>query len=185
MENPYAIKFKYRIYVTAPMKSAILVASMASILAISMIVPAMASAATWQHVETSSITPTSSQTSTLTVVASDTIPKHTSILGGFAWLYSSGPNTAFVVVTHSGVRDSNQNPDGWHTHNVLLGAPGSNSDACIAGLSDTTAGISIQGNTVNVNVINSELTGTLSGSAKAFTIVGDTGCSSGLGVVLS
>jgi hypothetical protein len=36
-----------------------------------------------------------------------------------------------------------------------------------------------------MNVRDSELTGTLSTSATAFTIVPDTGCGSGLGVILS
>jgi hypothetical protein len=141
-------------------------------------------AASWQGVTSSSITPKNDQTTTLSVTATDTVPIHTDVLGGFAWIYSGGPDTAFVVVTHNGVRDSNQNPDGWHVHNVMLGGPGTVSAACIVSVSpDTTAGISIQGDTINVNVRNSELTSSLSGATVAFSIVGDPGCTSGLGVV--
>lgn len=143
-------------------------------------------AASWQGISSSSVTPKNDQTTTLSVTATDTIPNHTGVLGGFAWVYAGGPNTAFVVVTHNGVRDSNQNPGGWHVHNVLLGGPGTVSAACIESVSpDTTAGISIHGNTINVNVRNSEFTGSLSDSSTvvAFSIVVDSGCTSGLGVV--
>lgn len=172
------------------MKSKILLgAALAAVLATVAIAPAMATGpASWQHVTSSSLTAKNGQTSTLGVVAADSIPRHTDVLGGFAWFYASGsPNTVFVAVTHSGVRDSAQNPDGWHTHNVSLAigaSPGS--DACITGLVDTNAGLSIQGNSLSVNVRNSELTGTLTNSATAFTIVTDSGCTgTGLGVDLS
>jgi len=162
-----------------------LAALLVAIFTASVVTPAMA-AESWQHVVSSSVNPTSGQTSTLSVKAANNIPLHTSVLGGFAWVYASGPNTVFVAVTHTGVKDSIQNPNGWHAHNVQLGAGGLNSDACIVGLSDANAGIAIQGNSINVNVRNSELTGTFSSSAAAFTIVGDAGCTAtGLGVVLS
>jgi hypothetical protein len=141
--------------------------------------------ASWQHVVSSSVDSKNSHTSTLSVKAADNIPKHTDVWGGFAWLYASGPDQAIVAVTHNGVKDSHQNPNGWHAHNVQLGAPGSNSDACITGLSDANVGLSIHGDTLSMNVRNSELTGQLSNAATAFTIVPDTGCTSGLGVVLS
>lgn len=153
----------------------------------SVMAPAMATSfASWQKVTSGNVVPQNSQTTKLTLVAADAVPRHTSVLGGFAWIYASGPNTAFAVTTHNGVRDSNQNPDGWHAHNVLLASGTGNSDACIAGVSDdTTAGISIQGNTLTVNVRNSTFTGSLSGSAVAFSIQGDNGCSSGLGIKLN
>jgi hypothetical protein len=166
----------------------ILGAALTAVFAVIMIVPAMATGpASWQHVVSSSVNSKNGQTSTLGVVASDNIPRHTDVLGGFAWIYSSGPSTVFVAVTHNGVRDSNQNPDGWHAHNVNLAfgaSPGSN--ACITGLSDANAGLSIHGNAISVNVRNSELTGTLSNTAVAFTIVPDPGCAvTGLGVNVS
>ena len=168
------------------MNKLILGASLAAVFVVFMIVPAMATGpATWQHVVSSSVNSKNAQTSTLTVNAADDIPVHTGVLGGFAWIYANGPNNAIVAATHDGVRDSAQNPDGWHAHNVQLGPGGLNSNACITGLSDANVGLSIHGNTLSMNVRNSELTGTLSGSAAAFTIVPDTGCGSGLGVVLS
>ena len=165
----------------------ILAASLAVALAAFVVVPAMATGpASWQHVVSSSVS-SNGQTSTLSVAASDAIPLHTGVLGGFAWVYSGGPNTVFVATTHSGVRDSIQNPDGWHAHNVKLAfgaSPGSN--ACITGLADANVGLSIQGNTLSVNVRNSELTGPLSSTAVAFTIVPDSGCTgTGLGVNVS
>ena len=173
-----------------PMISKIVLgAVLTTIFAAFVVAPAMATGpASWQHVVSSSVTSTNDNTSTLSIVASDNIPRHTGVLGGFAWVYANGPSQVFVAVTHSGVRDSNQNPDGWHTHNVNLAfgiSPGSN--ACITGLSDTTtSGLSIHGNTLSVNVRNSELTGTLSSNAAAFTIVADSGCAgTGLGVDLS
>lgn len=164
----------------------ILGTSLAAMFAVFMIVPVMATGpASWQHVVSSSVNSENTQTSTLSVSAADNIPRHTDVLGGFAWIYASGPNTAIVAATHNGVRDSSQNPNGWHAHNVQLGSPGHNSNACITGLSDANVGLSIQGNALSMNVRNSELTGTLSNAAAAFTIVPDTGCGSGLGVVLS
>lgn len=145
-------------------------------------------ASSWQHVVSSSVTTKNDQTTTLSVTASDSIPRHTDVLGGFAWIYAGGPNTVFVAVTHNGVRDSLQNPDGWHAHNVQLDFGASpNTAACITGLSDANVGLSIQGNTLNVNARNSELTGAfIPGAATAFTIVPDSGCTvTGLGVNLS
>lgn len=163
----------------------ILAVSVPAILAVSVATAAMATES-WQHVISSSVTPKNSETTILSVTASDNIPLHTAVLGGFAWFYASGPNAVFVAVTHNGVRDSLQNPNGWHAHNVQLGPGTSSSNACIIGLSNANVGLTIQGNTLNVNARNSELTGPFTTSAKAFTIVADPGCSvTGLGVVLS
>ncbi|MEO9277261.1 MAG: hypothetical protein ABI340_05745 [Nitrososphaera sp.] len=166
-------------------KKILLGISLAAVFAVFMIVPVMA-AESWQHVESSSVT-SNGKTSTLSVVAADQIPHQTSTLGGFAWVYADGPNTVFVATSHTGVRDSTQNPDGWHTHNVNLAFGASTgSDACITGLSDTNAGLSINGDTLSVHVRNSELTGPLSSTAVAFTIVPDPGCAgTGLGVNVS
>lgn len=165
-------------------KTIIATLSVAILVAVA-ITPAMATSS-WQHVVSASVTPKNDQTTTLSVTALDNIPRHTDVLGGFAWVYAGGPNTAFVAVTHSGVRDSNQNPDGWHAHNVKLAfGQSTGSNACITGLSDANVGLSIQGNTLTVNARNSELTGPYSGTAAAFTIVVDGGCASGLGVNLS
>ena len=167
-------------------KKTILGASLSVVFLMMMVAPVFA-AESWQHVNSSSVTPKNSETTIVSAVAADNIPRQTSVLGGFAWLYASGPDTVFVAVTHSGVKDSGQNPNGWHTHNVQLAIGASTgSDACITALgADTYAGIAINGNTINVNVRNLQLTGALSGGATAFTIVPDGGCGSGLGVNLS
>jgi len=165
----------------------ILGASLAVVFLTIMMAPVFA-AESWQHKNSSSVTPLNSVVTRVTVVAADNIPQQTSVLGGFAWFYGDGPNTVFVAVTHKGVQDSTQNPNGWHTHNVQLAVgTSSGSDACITGLGpDTFAGTSINGKTINVNVRNSELTGTLTGGAVAFTIVPDAGCAvTRLGVNLS
>ncbi len=162
----------------------ILAASLVAVISASVILPAMATSfASWQSVTGSSVTARNDKTTTLSVQASDIVPRHTSLAAGFAWIYSGGPDTAFVVVTHDGLRDSAQNPDGWHVHSVLLGGTPSVSNACILGASpDTNAGISIQGNTINVNVRNSEFTSSLSGTVVGFSVVQDSACGSGLGV---
>lgn len=182
-------EFFYRTFLyVGPMTSKIFVAAIIGIALIIASTGSAFAASGWQHVVSSSVTSKNDQTATLSVTASDSIPRHTSVLGGFAWIYGSGPNTVFVAVTHNGVRDSLQNPDGWHTHNVQLSFGASpNTAACITGLSDVNAGLSIQGNTLNVNVRNSELTGTfLPNAATAFTIVPDSNCAgTGLGVNLS
>src|SRR5260370_18653836 len=169
------------------MTSKILLATIATVLTASIILPAMAiSFAPWQIVSSSSVTAIGSQVTQASVTAAAPIPIQSSVLGGFAWFYASGPNTVFAATTHNGVRDSNQNPNGWHVHNVQLTTGTATSTACIAGVSsDTTAGLSIQGDAMKVNVHDSELSGPLTGSAVAFSIVVDSGCSSGLGVVVN
>ena len=124
--------------------------------------------------------------------AADTIPRNTSELAGFAWLYADGPNSAFAITIHDAdldgdgkndVRDSLQNPNGWHPHNVILAAPPPTADPsttfCIAEISNApNAGISFakQGTDVTVNVRNSQLTGDISDTAAAFSIVVDPEC---------
>ena len=132
------------------------------------------------------------QTIKLSLSAADTIPRNTDELAGFAWLYADGSNTAFAITIHDAdlnndgkndVRDSLQNPNGWHGHNVILAAPPEDTDEnttfCIAEISDApNAGISFakQGTEVTVNVRNSQLTGDISDTAAAFSIVVDVAC---------
>src|SRR5438093_2108003 len=98
----------------------ILGASLAVVFLTIMMAPVFA-AESWQHVNTSTVTPLNSKVTGASVVAADNIPQQTPVLGGFAWFYGGGPNTVFVAVTHKGVQDSTQNPNDWHTHNVQLG----------------------------------------------------------------
>ncbi|MDE1844958.1 MAG: hypothetical protein KGI10_06475 [Thaumarchaeota archaeon] len=168
---------------TSKLMATMLVAALATIVA----VPAFATSfASWQSVSDSNIS-TGNGMTTFTINAGDTIPIKTNVLGGFGWFYADGPNTVFAVTTHNGVQDSVQNPNGWHVHNVqLTGETPVSATACIGSVSDvTTAGISIHGNTLNVNVPNTKLTGSLKQGAVAFSIVGDGGCGSGLGVLVN
>ena len=147
----------------------------------------------WQDiVETSVFVDQKNQITKLSLSTEDTIPKNTDELAGFAWLYDNGPNIAFAITIHDAdlngdgkndVRDSLQNPNGWHAHNVVLATPPEGADEnttfCIAEISDApNAGISFatQGTDVTVNIRNSQLTGDLSGTAAAFSIVVDPAC---------
>ena len=86
------------------------------------------------------------------------------ILGGFGWMYVGGDH-ALVVVSHYGVRDSVQNPDHWHVHNMFFDSVQSASFShCIreGGLSfDDTAGAPINEDDIRVIIQNSKLEGTL------------------------
>jgi hypothetical protein len=170
------------------MKSIIFAASLAAILTASVMAPAMATSfESWQQVASSSVA-THDSKSKLSVTASGDIPQHTAALAGFAWFYKDIPNLVFVGVTHKGVVDSVQNPNGWHTHNVVLGGVPSGdttSNFCIVQVTKYTfANLDIKGNTMTITVDNSELPDALTGSAVGFSIVPDTGCSSGLGVAV-
>lgn len=181
---------------------------MAAALAVVIISPAMATSfETWQQAVSSSVV-TYNKKTTLSVTASDNIPKETTDLVGFAWFYKDIPNLVFVGVTHKGVVDSVQDPNGWHSHNVVLGptvaqeecqnSPFENRcianfkdanmpDYCIVHVTeDTFADLDIKGKTMTINVSNSELPDDLTGAAVGFSIVSDSNeCpSSGLGVVL-
>jgi len=112
----------------------------------------------------------------LLIDAADTIPKNAGegVLVGFGWFYASGPDTVFAVTAHNPVRDSHQNPDKWHVHNVV--ASGSSdaaiADACIASLSGyVQSGISIKGDKMQINTNQNSLSGTLADGAGAFHIV--------------
>src|ERR671922_245752 len=62
---------------------------------------------------------------------------------------------AFVATIHPAIaRDSNQNPRAWHAHTVTLaGGATTPNDFCLGAINATpTAGISIHGATMKVNV---------------------------------
>ena len=131
----------------------------------------------------------------LTGLAADDVPRKTETFAGFAWFYENGPNTAVAITTHSGdiskpnpfdyednnarndFRDSTQNPDGWHPHNVILGDGTENSDFCVLDLSDSpNFGISFRGDKISVNAENEELTGDVLAAGTAFLIHVDDDC---------
>ena len=74
---------------------------------------------------------------------------------GYAWVegvVKDGKQNAFVTALHPLFRDSNQNPDAWHSHSVKLRAVGG-PNFCLAfeDLGTTQAGISIKGNDLKVS----------------------------------
>jgi len=155
----------------------ILAVSLAGVFAIAAAIasPVFASDS-WLGVDTSNVAPKGAAFQ-LTIDATDAIPKNAGVgvLGGFGWFYGSGPDSVFAVTTHNPVRDSHQNPDHWHAHNVVAGgtiSPGSGTDACIVSLSGyVQAGISIKGDKMKINVPATTLSGTLNQGAGAFHIV--------------
>ena len=165
-----------------------------AIIAVVAMIPAAAFAAlSWQDIVDGSVSVNEkNQTTKLSLSAADTIPRTTDELAGFAWQYENGPNDAFSITIHDAdlngdgkndVRDSLQNPNGWHGHNVILASPPEGADEnttfCIAEISDApNVGISFakQGTDVTVNVRNSQLTGDISDTAAAFSIVVDPAC---------
>ena len=135
----------------------------------------------------------------LTATAGDPIPRRTNDFGGFGWFYDSGPHTAVTITTHSAdiskpndfdfednnarndFRDSTQNPDGWHGHNVVL-TGGTTSDFCIVDLSDAPEfGISFKKDKISVKAENSELTGPVLEDGTAFNIGVDANCAPTIG----
>ena len=172
-------------------KKILLGISFATVFVVSiMMVPALAHLP-WQGVLADSVTSKNANTSILSVTAPAAVPKKTSALAGFAWLYSpGGPNGAFAITTHNAgnvngdsseppndVRDSTQNPDGWHAHNVNLGAGAGAASFCVTAIVDApNVGIGIKGSQVDVQVRNSILTGTLSTISAAFDIIIEPAC---------
>ena len=139
-------------------------------------------------------------TTKLTGIAADDVPRRTNDFGGFAWFYASGPNTAVAITTHSAdiskpnpfdyednnarndFRDSTQNPDGWHAHNVQLTAGTANSSFCVADLTDApNFGISFNGDKISVKAKNSDLTGDVVAAGTAFAIQVDGDCAPTVG----
>jgi hypothetical protein len=177
-----------------PMNRKLLGVSLAAVFAVSMFGISYA-ASSWVGYSEGAQTATEGNNKTvLTLTASDTVPRQTSELAGFAWFYDGADLTdneidALAMTIHSGatgldtdpyneIRDSTQNPNNWHLHNVVLKVPteAGNAHVCVADLSDApTGGISIDEDTdlVQVNIRNSALADTLSSvpGAAAYSIV--------------
>jgi hypothetical protein len=130
----------------------------------------------------------------LSLTAGAAIPRHpdafirANLVTGFAWA-DDDTSKAFVVVIHPGSRDSRQNPRGWHAHTVTYGtgatAP---NDFCLVSIdSSPTAGIHLHGATMRVNVRARRLPFAVSAidNAVGFTLQPDSGCASGLGILIS
>ena len=128
----------------------------------------------------------------LTVNALDNVPRNTSELAGFAWLYESfnlddDEVDAFGITIHDAdlngdgkndVRDSLQNKEGWHGHNFVLVAGAGDATLCVAEIADApTSGIAIKGDSVKVNVRDSVLADSLQDdTAVGYAIIVEPAC---------
>ena len=131
----------------------------------------------------------------LAVTTKASIPRHANAfirsnpVVGFAWV-DLGTSKAFVTTIHPVLgRDSHQNPRAWHAHTVTLsgGATAPNDFCLVAINSAPTAGISIFGKTMRVNVRKSKLPVAPQAFdlATGFTVQHDAACASGLAVRVS
>jgi hypothetical protein len=108
---------------------------------------------------------------------------------GLAWA-DLNTGKVFVTTIHPVIgRDSNQNPAGWHAHTAtLIGGATSPHDFCVKSIDSTpTAGISIHGNTMDINVRKSALPVAPAAfdAAVGFTLQPDAACASRLAVQIS
>jgi len=105
---------------------------------------------------------------------------------GFAWADLDTGEVILATIHPTIGRDSNQNPDNWHTHPGLL-VDGTDSSAfCVFSLGTSQGGISIQGDTLSLNISTNQAGVTLAGldGAVGFTVIADSDCTdTGLGVV--
>ena len=108
---------------------------------------------------------------------------------GYGWVDGDTGNGIVAVIHPLIGRDSRQNPDGWHTHPVQLGAgtkPGGSSDFCILSIGTSQGGINIHQDGIRVRM-SAHWTGISAASldvAASFTVQADAACSSGLGVAV-
>jgi hypothetical protein len=134
-------------------------------------------------------------TAKLAVTTKAAIPRHANAfirsnpVVGFAWV-DLGTSKAFVTTIHPVLgRDSHQNPRAWHAHTVTLsGGATAPNDFCLASINSTpTAGISIFGKAMRVNVRKSKLPVAPAAFdlATGFTVQHDSACTSGLAVRVS
>jgi hypothetical protein len=154
--------------------------------------PASASGPDYLSVTSFSAVSKSKMTARLRVTTKASIPRHpdafirSNPVVGFAWV-DVATSKAFVTTIHPVLgRDSRQNPRAWHAHTVTLGggatAP---NDFCLVSINSTpTAGISIRGKTMKVNVRKSKLPVAPQAFdlATGFTVQHDAACASGLAV---
>jgi len=136
----------------------------------------------WDIATAASATQQDSTLSRLSVTAADNIPRkantYPDAVDGFAW---ADLNTGKVVVAtiHPSFRDSSQNPDSWHLHAAQLANGVNGHNFCIASFfPNPTAGVSILGNKLTVNIENSKMpfaTSEIDG-AVGFVVNGEPGC---------
>jgi len=170
----------------------ILAVSLVAVFAVSLIGLAFADFASWIGATGGDAELKNRNSWTLTATATDIIPKRTSELAGFGWLYDTFDPTddqidAFGIVTHNAdlngdgkndVRDSLQKKEGWHGHNFIFAPGAGDADFCVAEIADApTSGISIKGNSIKVNLRNSAAAGTfLDDTAVGYAIIVEPAC---------
>src|SRR2546422_566883 len=127
--------------------------------------PASASGPAYLRVASFTATSHNKAAARLSVRTDAAIPRHpnafirSNLVVGFAWV-DAATGRAFVTTIHPRIgRDSRQNPRAWHAHTVTLsGGATPPNDFCLASIdSSPTAGISIHGATMRVNVRKSKL----------------------------
>ena len=103
---------------------------------------------------------------------------------GFAWADLDTGNVILAGIHPQIGRDSNQNPDAWHTHPGVLDQQGQDSDFCVKSLGTSQGGIKIKGDTLNLNISSNQAGVAVEDldGAVGFTVVQDDDCTSGLGV---
>lgn len=108
---------------------------------------------------------------------------------GYAWVdLDTGEGVAATI--HPSFSDSRQNPHGWHTHIVGLGAGAGAANFCLLSASaNSPGGIGIADSGVKVNISKTQAGGLSAGdldAAAAFVVVGEALCPApNLGVILT
>jgi len=104
---------------------------------------------------------------------------------GFAWADLDTGEVVLATLHPTIGRDSNQNPDAWHTHPGTLSGATTNSDFCVETLGVSQGGLSIQGDVMNLNIPASQagVSAAALDGAVAFIVQADAEClTTGLGV---
>ena len=168
--------------------------SFAAIFAVGMITAASAGVfGSWVGADGGTVTMKNQNSWLLTATALDTIPEKEDItdLAGFAWTYAEfdlgdGDADAFAVTVHDAdlnsdgkndVRDSLQNKEGLHPHNVALSAGAGSATLCVKEILDAPqAGISTEDDQIEVNVRDSVLLGTFDNGVVGYAIIVEPAC---------
>lgn len=120
----------------------------------------------------------------LAVDAGGQIPRHPDAfiasvpVFGYAWV-DVATGRGVVAVIHPAIgRDSRQNPEGWHTHPVQLGAGTASSNFCILALGTSQGGIAIHDDELSLNIAlrQAGLSADVLDAAASFVVQPDTGC---------
>jgi hypothetical protein len=156
--------------------------------------PGLASGTGAAYAQVSSFTATlqNGEAARLTVTTAGDIPRRPDAfvlanpVVGLAWADLDSGRVIVATIHPVLGRDSHQNPDSWHLHTATLaGGASAPNDFCIVSIdSSLTAGISIHGRTMSVNIRREALPVDPSAidAAVGFTIQPDSSCTSGLAV---